>query len=673
MEAMLEPERDALSRIAAPDTGGRLPLRRFDPRWPNARRVLLVLLVALSTVAASGVMALILLANGLTWVELAILVLFTVNFVWIALSFWSGTAGFLILALNLDPISLRRRRKPVPAEADAPLTTRTAIVMPIYNEDSERVFAGIEAIYLSLSETGQLSHYDFFVLSDSTHDDVAEREKKEWARACRRLDAAGRLFYRRREPNVGRKAGNLADFLRNHGAAYEHMVVLDADSIMAGRSIVELTRLMEANPSAGLVQSLPLPVNQTTLFGRFLQFAARLYSPLLANGISFWHLDESNYWGHNAIIRTRAFADHCGLPTIPGRPPLGGEILSHDFVEAALMRRGGWFVYFTPGFGGSYEELPGNIIDYATRDRRWCQGNLQHLRLLAARGLHPLSRLHFFHGAFAYLASPLWLAFLALSTAAIVEQAVVGFDYFPRGYGLFPTWPVSKWAETVSLFAVTLALLILPRVYSLLLTLCHGRLRRGFGGSLRLVVSAMAEMLFSMLIAPVMMGLHTYFVTRLLLGKGVTWNPQDRSERGLRVGEAFSYLGVLFLLGLAWGLLIIEAAPNYVWWIMPVLAGLILSIPLSVWSSRSAVGKWAQRRGLLLIPEETAPPPELQRLRTLVAEDGARSSEAAEAEDTGSDMPGTPAPAPLAMEPQSMDRPHLRNLLPSLLPHKPVG
>ena len=630
--------------------------RAFSPRCPRLRRLVFFALVGLSTATAATVMALILVANGFEWIELAILVLFTINFLLIALSFWSATAGFVIQALGLDPISLRRRRQLEAGHDATPLATRTAVVMPIYNENPERVFAGIETIHASLAATGQIEYFDFFILSDSTHDDVAAEEERRWAAACRKLDAAGHLFYRRRQPNIGRKAGNIADFCQNWGGAYESMVVLDADSIMSGATIVEMVRLIEANPSAGLIQTLPMPVNQTTLYGRFLQFAGRLYSPVLAHGVSFWQIDESNYWGHNAIIRTRAFTDHCGLPTLPGKPPFGGEILSHDFVEAALLRRAGWFVYFEPDLGGSYEELPGNIIDYATRDRRWCQGNLQHLKLLTARGFHPLSRLHLFHGAFAYLSSPLWLAFLLLSTAAIVEVAVGGHDYFPHGQQLFPVWPISKWAETISLFAVTMSLLFLPKLYSLILTLVDKRLRQGFGGTVNLLTSAVTELLFSMLIAPVMMGLHSYFVSRLLLGKGVAWNPQDRSERGLSVVEAFTYLGVLFAGGVVWGALIIVAAPGYFWWILPVLAGLVLSVPIAVLSSRSTIGRWARRRGLLLTPEETAPPEELRRLNAALA--SARAAETSfETEAEVSRLPRTPPVIPRVMEPQRFDQP----------------
>ena len=136
--------------------------------------------------------------------------------------------------------------------------------------------------------------------------------------------------------NIGRKAGNIAEFVRNWGGAYDYMIVLDADSIMSGQSLVTLAQTMDAHPTVGIIQTLPLLAGRETLFARLLQFAVRVSGPMFGSGLTFWQLGESNYWGHNAIIRMRAFADHCSLPRLPGSPPFGGEIMSHDIVEAAF-------------------------------------------------------------------------------------------------------------------------------------------------------------------------------------------------------------------------------------------------------------------------------------------------------------------------------------------------
>ncbi|MFZ1413695.1 MAG: glucans biosynthesis glucosyltransferase MdoH [Defluviicoccus sp.] len=585
----------------------------FDPPTPVLRRLAFFSIVAITVVLAVMMLAEILGANGLQVIEVFILVVFFFNFLLITLSFWTAAAGFAVRALNIDPINLRPVAKLLTATSGS-ITTRTAITIPVYNEDPHRVFAGLEATYSSLEAAGGLEHFEIFVLSDTTRDDIAALERRYWVDFCIRMNAGNRVFYRRRESNTGRKAGNIADFCNLWGHRYDHMVILDADSVMSGEALVAMVRLMEANPQAGLIQSQPIPVRQETLFGRALQFGTRLVSPMLSSGLSFWHVGESNYWGHNAIIRTGAFIAHCGLPTLSGNPPLGGEIHSHDFVEAALLRRGGWRVYFVPELKGSYEELPGNILDYATRDRRWCQGNLQHLKLLGASGFHPLSRLHLLQGAFSYLASPLWAAFLLLSTADVIEKAITGHRYFTGIHQLHPSWPISKLTETLSLFAVTMAMLFLPKVLALLILLFDHTERRLFGGGRRVTLSVLGETLFSILIAPVMGGLHTYFVASLLLGRGVGWKTQNRSDRGLTVKETVSSLGVLFAIGIAWLLVLVNNAPSYIWWVLPLLTGLILAVPISVLSSRPSVGGRLREWDLLLTPEETSPPVELADL-----------------------------------------------------------
>lgn len=572
------------------------------------RRIAYFSLVAMTIGAGALAMADILAANGLRALEAAILVLFVVNFSWLALSFWSALAGFAVEALGLDPITLRRRTRMFPA-TEAVLRSRTVVVMAVCNEDPERVFAAFQAIFESIRTTGQLNHFAFFLLSGSTRDDVILEERRQWAAFCRRNDAYDRMFYWKRQERVGRKAGTIADFCRRWGAHYDQMVVLDADSLMDGALVVELARTMEANPGAGLIQTLPMPINQTTLFGRILQFAGHLYAPVYSSGAAFWQLGESNYYGHNAIIRVQAFTDTCGLPVLPGKPPLGGEILSHDFVEAAFLRRNGWQVFFLPQLRGSYEELPSNILDYAVRDRRWAQGNLQHLKLVAARGLHPINRLHFLTGAFAFIASPLWLIFLLLSTALMVQDALAVHEYFPAGYALFPQWPISKFGQTISLFAFTIALLFLPKMLALGLALSRRACAQAFGGRARLVLGTMLETMVSVLIAPIMMMLHTYFVGSLVLGRAVGWDPQNRSDRGLSFGEAASAFGVLVVAALIWGALMLYAAPDRVYWILPVLAGLLLAVPLAMVSSSVAIGSRLRRAGILLTPEDIEPLP----------------------------------------------------------------
>lgn len=613
------------------------------------RRYVFFALVLATGAAGTYMMFDILRAGGTTTaLDIIILALFTVTFAWIAVAFWTAVAGFSVQLLGLDPQTLQKR--PATGGYHGPTSARTAIVMPIYHEDAERVCAGLEATYRSIQRTGHLEAFDFFVLSDSTDPAVGAMEARAWRLLRYRLNAASRLFYRRRARNSGRKAGNIADFCRRWGAAYDFMIILDADSIMTGEAALSLVRLMEDNPSAGLIQTVPIPARQDTLFGRLLQFASCLYSPMLAAGQCFWQTDTANYWGHNAIIRVDAFTQSCGLPELPGKPPLGGEILSHDFVEAGLLRRAGWHVYVRPDIDGSYEEVPGNILDYALRDRRWAQGNLQHLKLLGAAGLHPITRLHFVLGATAYLSSLLWLIMLACSTVDAVARAMTANRFFYDGYQLFPNWPIVKTGLIFSLLTITVTMLLLPKLLGVLLCLRQRSRRHQFGGGTRLLAGAFLETAFSVLIAPLMMTFHAYFVISILIGHKVSWDPQNREGRYLGWGEAIRRTWVGTAMGVVWGGITMHWAPLFFWWLTPVLFGLLAAAPLIRWSSSPAYGILLKKRRLLAVPSETAPPRALRTLtRVLITERlGADSPHLAQASFT-------PPEQPLGMPIQSLE------------------
>ena len=358
----------------------------------------------------------------ITALEWAMVVLFVITFSWVTLSFSSSMVGFVWLLAH------RGRREPAPA-----LRERTALVMPIYNEAPSRVFGAMQAIFEDVERTGQAHAFDFFLLSDTTDANIWIAEERAYMAMRARLPQ-GRIYYRRRRKNTSRKAGNIADFVTHWGGNYPHMVVLDADSLMTGEAIVGLAAAMEADPDAGIIQSLPLIINRNTMFARLQQFAARIAGPIIGAGLSAWMGRDGNYWGHNAIVRTRAFADHCGLPDLPGRPPFGGHILSHDFVEAALIRRAGYTVYMLPALGGSYEESPPSLIDLAARDRRWCQGNLQHARIIGAKGFTLATRQHLAHGIMGYLVSPLWMAQLLVGIVLVLQSHYIRPEYFTAGF-----------------------------------------------------------------------------------------------------------------------------------------------------------------------------------------------------------------------------------------------
>ena len=580
--------------------------------FPGAtwRRPLFFLFTILSTMTGALLMLDILSANSLTLLEVLILLLFVIVFGWISMSFWTGVTGFLLLWLRRDPLTLRRLAPILPT----PIHTRTAVIMPVYNEDTARVIAGFEVTARDLEATGEVEHFDFFLLSDSTDAQVAAAEEAAWQALRERLSPVlrERVFYRRREHNVGRKVGNLKEFCERWGGHYAYMVVLDADSVMRAHCVLNMVRLMQANPRCGLIQTVPVPVRSTTFFGRFVQFAAAMYSPMLAAGMSFWQMDAANYWGHNAILRTRAFVDHCGLPPLPGKPPLGGDILSHDFVEAAMLRRAGWQVLLRAELRGSYEEVPSNMLDYAKRDRRWVQGNIQHLKLLRVPGLHPVSRLHFLSGALAYIASLLWLLMLALSTADAVLHAVHGEVYFTRAYQLFPDWPVVRTGLIITLGTMTVAMLLLPKVLGVLLALRDRA--RDFGGGWRILRGALVEMLFAILIAPLMMALHAWFVVSILMGRNVSWETQVREGRPVPWGEALRRTLTGTLVALVWGVGTWWVAPMFFWWLTPILAGLILAAPIVRYSSSLTLGRVMRQWGVFVTPDETCSEPLLEVL-----------------------------------------------------------
>jgi membrane glycosyltransferase len=600
--------------LAEQEVSGPVPAREGVLQAPavGMRRGLFFGLVTATVIPGAVLMALVLQAAGMGPFQWAILLLFMVTFAWIAVSFWTAVAGFLLHALRLDPLSLRRlpRRDAAPEWA-LPRARSTAIVVPIYNEEPARVVNGIEATCRSLLATGQGAAFDLFLLSDSNDPAVIPGEERAVRELQARMPAPVRIHYRRRRTNTGRKAGNIAEFCQRWGSRYQYMVVLDADSVMEGVTLVELVRLMERNPNAGLIQTMPLPVRQESLFGRFQQFANAVHGPMLAAGLSFWQGDTGNYWGHNAIIRIQPFMQHCDLPILPGRPPLGGEILSHDFVEAALLRRGGWDVWLLPHLGGSYEELPGNLIDYARRDRRWAQGNLQHLRLLGMPGLHGVSRLHLLFGAVAYLASVLWLLMLAAGTGAAID-APGGLEAGGQTLAI----PESlRTPMAHALLGVTLVMLLLPKMLGIGLAMFSRP--QAFAGAPRLVVSGVIETLFSVLIAPLMMAFHSLFVAAVALGGNVTWAAQPREGRVVAWGEAWRRTGGFVLAAGSWSLLLAWFAPGFFWWLMPVLASLLLAPALVRWSSSQRAGAWMRRRGLLLAPSEVAPGRVLQMLRGL--------------------------------------------------------
>ena len=560
-------------------------------------RAIFFTLVGLTTSAAlycySGVLS----ENGWNVLEIISLVLFTVLFAWISQGFWTAMFGFVV---SIFQASRRRHDVDFSTIGDHALG-KTAIVMPVYNEDPSRVIAGLRATIRSLCATERSAAFDVFVLSDTRNTHRWLEEEKAWLWLSNECPDVG-VFYRRRPENKSRKSGNISDFCQRWGASYDYMIVLDADSIMDGETLVELVRRMDADPELGILQVPPKPVNRLSLFARLQQFAASVYGPVFIRGFSAWTGRDGNYWGHNAIIRIKPFMRYCDLPTLPGEAPLGGEILSHDFVEAALMSRAGFKVELAVDLDGSYEECPTTLVDYAIRDQRWCQGNLQHGRLLVCEGFRPMSRLHFAMGVLSYIAAPLWVMFIATSLGSMAVES--------------GRLSVASQSVAWGLFAVSMAMLMFPKIAGFLIALpSASKSGNRFLGGIRLAFSVIVETCLSILLAPVMALFHSQFVVASLAGHSVRWDTQQRDETGVSWRIAVKQFLPHTMLGAIVIGSVLLVAPSLAWWFVLGFGGLLVSIPVAVVSSSVVVGRLLKSWRLLEIPEEVDPPAVLKEYR----------------------------------------------------------
>ncbi len=501
-------------------------------------------------------------------------------------------------------LGLISRRQGPPLPAPGPIGGRCVILVPVHEEDPVAVFARIAAMDAALAETPEASRIDFAILSDTRSDATSAREAAWFLRLLRDRDAEGRIFYRRRVSNRGRKAGNIEDFVLGSGAAYEFALILDADSLMEPETILEMIRRMEADPELGLLQSLPTIIHARSRFGRAMQFTAALHSPIFARGLAAMQGDTGPFWGHNAMIRVRAFAQSCALPELSGPPPFGGHILSHDYVEAALLARAGWRVRLDEDLAGSYEEGPENIVDHAKRDRRWCQGNLQHARLLLAPGLRLWSRFVFLQGILAYISALFWLGFLATTILAPVFRGTP--DYFPLPNWPFPVLPPNEASRTAGLVIGVLGLLVLPKLLIVGEAIATGR-ARGFGGAVRVVVSTLAELVLSSITAPIFLMFQTRSVLQVIRGRDGGWPASGRGDGRLGLVDAWAASRWITGYGVAGLAAAWTLAPALVPWLLPVTGPMIVAPLILCWTSRP------MRSRLFDTPFDIAPTPVVAR------------------------------------------------------------
>ncbi|GAA5134794.1 MAG: glucans biosynthesis glucosyltransferase MdoH [Verrucomicrobiota bacterium] len=580
-----------MSMIGASTANLNLTAGMPPPRIARTRRATFFSFVGLGTIVGVWLMYVYLSEHGMRWSEWGLLAVFVPLYYQLNVGFWTALFGvWLMNRPKPDPLDLWRTLKPEDMEED--ITASTAIIMPVFNEDVTRVFEGLRAIYLSLEQTGQSKNYDFFILSDSNQTSQWIEEETAWLELCRQLNAFGRIFYRKRRKPINRKSGNVSDFCRRWGKRYRYMLVLDADSLMSGGLLTSMVRIMEKNPGIGILQTFPKQIGAETLLGRVMQFSQALYGPPFMAGLDYWQCGEANFWGHNAIIRLEPFIKNCALPALPGKEPFGGHILSHDFVEAALMRKAGYAVRLLNTNRGSYEEGPPTLVDMLKRDRRWCQGNMQHFWLLFAKGWHPMSRLNFLHGILSYASSLLWFFFLIFSTFLAATR-------LPHNN------PQSILAEQI-LLGVTIMLIFLPKVTILLDEVITGRLFKPLKRRLMTFVSSMADTVVFTLMAPVLMIFHSQFVVYTVLGKGVRWVTQRRKiDGGVDWAEVFFTFWPVTVISVVWGVIGWFVSHSFFIWISPILGALFLAIPVALLVSGGSSGF---RFGLFTTPEETDPP-----------------------------------------------------------------
>lgn len=602
------PTESPLSMPRQPLHANRIRLRQPRTIWARLSLYLvrLIVLGASLGLSAAGIYEMWSLmqgGGGLVVLQWVFLVLFGINFTWISLSGIQSLVGFLRrMILDL------RSGKTDPTV----LSGRIAVLMPVYNEDPHHVAASLEAMAAGLARLSP-GHFDLFILSDTTRPDAWILEEKVFYALIQKMSPDCPIYYRHRAQNVERKAGNIADWVQRWGGAYASMIVLDADSVMDAEVMLTLARRLEAAPGVGLIQTLPTIVNARSVYGRLQQFANACYGPIFGNGLAAWHGLSSNFWGHNAIIRVQAFADSAKLPILSGKPPFGGQVLSHDFIEAGLLRRAGWGVRLDTDLQASYEEAPPALSDVLVRDRRWCQGNFQHARLLMAKGLSFPTRLHLLTGIMAYLSAVFWFLLVIVGLTIAVQAALTEPNYFGSP-SLFPHWPVFDTERAIQLFVLSMVILLAPKALGWLSNLIHLRRCRQFGGPIRLTLGVITEMLLSALFAPIMMLGQTRIVQQILMGEDSGWSPQRRQDGSLRFVDALRlhYWKVIF--GVAMSILAQVLNPELFWWMLPVNGGLVLAPWLSMFSGSVSAGMGLKKVGLLLTPEERAKPEILERL-----------------------------------------------------------
>jgi membrane glycosyltransferase len=559
------------------------------------RRRIVFALNALAYAAMLGTAAAILAAGGWTFVDIVLLAAFALGTPWTVVGFWNALIGLWLLHFRKDPLA---EVAPFAAAGDqpAPIGIRTAIFMTVRNEDPGRAVLRLKTVKASIDATGEGGAYSYFVLSDTSVPQVAAAEETAVA-AWKASDPDGdRIVYRRRDVNTGFKAGNVRDFCERWGGEFTLMLPLDADSLMAGPEIVRLTRMMQSHPRIGILQSLVVGMPSSSGFARIFQFGMRHGMRSYTMGQAWWVGDCGPFWGHNALVRIAPFAEKCELPLLPGKPPLGGHVLSHDQVEATLMRRAGYEVRVLPEESGSWEENPPTMLEFAQRDVRWCQGNMQYIKLLGLPGLYPMSRFQLVWAILMFIGIPAWTLMIALLPVAAWQAQ--GVADFPAGLA-------------IGLYVTFFTMYLMPKIAGLLdAMLTRGGVAR-YGGWLRFAAGAAIELAFSFLQGAVSTVRTSIFMVGLAFGKSVVWGAQSRDVQRLSWRAAAWALWPQMLFGVLVCGALLAIAPAVFWWSLPLTAGYLLAVPFAVLTAHPAFGRTLQQLGLCGIPEDFVTPGEV--------------------------------------------------------------
>jgi len=565
----------------------------------SGRRVLFAVLFAATMAGILRLAALALAPGGFDIIDITLLALFAVTLPWMVAGFWNAVIGFLIVRLAADPIAAV-----MPAAArirgDEPVMASTAILLCIRNELPERMIRNLEPMLAGLDVAGCGERFNLYVLSDTSDAKIAGDEEACFAAFTSRWRDRVAITYRRRTVNTGYKAGNIREFCERWGGKHDFAVTLDADSFMTADAVLRLVRIMQADPKLGILQGLIVGLPSTSAFARVFQFGMRLGMRSYTIGSAWWQGDCGPYWGHNAIVRIAPFMAHCHLPVLTEGALVKGHVLSHDQVEAVLMRKAGYAVCVLAEEGSSFEQNPPTLVEFIRRDLRWCQGNMQYWHFLQMPGLRPVSRYQLAFAILMFIGSPAWIGMLLLGSAA-VALAPTPADFM-------------RWDAGIALLLLVLAMCFAPNIATVIDVLTRAKPRHLFGGGLRFTASFIITVIFVILVAPIMWASHTLFLAQLLFGRTVGWGAQARDDHEVPWSLAARHFWPQTLLGLAPVLLLAATAPSAIPYALFIAGGPLLSIPLAVATASPALGRALIAVGLDRLPEETMPPPELRAL-----------------------------------------------------------